>query len=133
MVTSVLNYGGFYVGRYETGYETIEGVNKPVVKAGKSVWNNVAWGSSMTEYGSNTATAISRGMYTGNDYGVVSTLIYGIQWDSIMCWAQCYNNTRATSTYTSKPSLTGTVYADGTTYDVNKNIYHTIGIHGIGY
>ena len=127
MYSSVMKYGGFYVGRYETGYETVEGVRQPVVQAGKSVWNSVPWGSSMTEFGSNTATAISRGMYTSEEYGVTSTLIYGIQWDSVMNWANCASKTRATSTYTSRPSPTGAVYADGTTYDVNKNIYDLAG------
>ena len=43
-------------------------------------------------------------MYKNTDeYGVVSTLIYGIQWDSVMNWAKCGNNMRDKNTYTATP------------------------------
>ena len=128
MVTSVLKYGGFYVGRYETGGSA----SAPVVKSGVKPITSIKWNSTDTmtaEPTSGTATYVARNMYpsTSTTYGVASTLIYGIQWDSIMCWAECYNNTRATNTYSAKPSPTGAVYANGTTYDVNKNIYDLAG------
>ena len=131
MVTSVIKYGGFYVGRYETGYETIDDVKKPIVQAGKSVWNNIKWNSVNTmnaDPTSGTATFEARNMYGSDrtDVGVRSTLIYGIQWDSTMCWAKCYNNTRKIDTYTATPSLTGAAYVDGR-YDVNNNIYDLAG------
>lgn len=87
MVESVLKYGGFYVGRYETGGT----VQSPVVKAGVNPICNIMWGSSLTERGEGTATGISNSMYLNSEKGVVSTLIYGIQWDSAMCWAKCHN------------------------------------------
>ena len=75
-----------------------------------------------------TATYISRDMYKNTDeYGVVSTLIYGIQWDSVMNWAKCGNNMRDKNTYTATPSLTGAAYSTETIYDVNNNIYDLAG------
>ena len=48
-------------------------------------WNNIPWGNSMTEIGENGAVAKSQRMYTDKeDYGVTSTLIYGVQWDAVM-------------------------------------------------
>ena len=83
MKESVLNYDGFYVGRYEASEES----GKATSKQGKSVWNYIAWGDSMSSIGTEGAVYKAQQMYTDkNTYGVTSTLIYGVQWDAIMAW-----------------------------------------------
>jgi len=82
MKTSVTNNKGFYVARYEASNEN----GKAASKAGKSVWKNIAWGTSMTEIGTEGAVYQSQQMYTETTYGVTSTLIYGVQWDAIMAY-----------------------------------------------
>ena len=123
MVTSVLKYGGFYVGRYETGGSA----SAPVVKSGVTPITNIQWNSTDTmtaEPTSGTATYVARNMYpsTSTTYGVVSTLIYGIQWDSIMCWASCYNATTPTK---GSVGNTGSVSTDcyKNIYDLAGNVY----------
>ena len=83
MNDSVLRYDGFYVARYEASEES----GKAASKQGKSVWNYIAWGDSMSSIGTNGAVYKAQQMYTDkNTYGVTSTLIYGVQWDAIMAW-----------------------------------------------
>ena len=81
MYSSVERNKGFYVARFEAGNDN--GV--VVSKKGIMPWNNIPWGDSMTEIGENGAVAKSQRMYTDKeDYGVTSTLIYGVQWDAVM-------------------------------------------------
>ena len=83
-VTSEKNKG-FYMGRYETGKES----NQAVVKKNKTVYNNIMWGESFTDF---SGGAIEKGKefvkttYTnkGKKVGVTSSLVYGIQWDATM-------------------------------------------------
>ena len=83
MKASVEKNKGFYVARFEAGNEN----GKVVSKKGAIVWDNVRWGTSMTEIGTDGAVAKAKGMYTDKStYGVASTLIYGVQWDAIMAW-----------------------------------------------
>ena len=85
MNESVLRYDGFYVGRYEASEED----GKAASKQGKSVWNYIAWGDSMSSIGTEGAVYKAQQMYTDkNTYGVTSTLIYGVQWDAIMAWIE---------------------------------------------
>ena len=115
MMDSVLKYGGFYIGRYEAAGT----VNELLVQKGEMPITKIAWGSSMTEAGSNTATAVSRAKYTGDQYGLASTLMYGIQWDSIMNWANCVSETREPI---GKKVASGDVVTD-----CYKNIYDLAG------
>jgi len=100
MYESVRINGGFYIGRYETGneggtynYETKkwEGTSKLVVKKGAPVYNYIGWSNSNTMTNVvGGAVEAARGMYTGKktlsneNYGVVSTLCYGVQWDAAL-------------------------------------------------
>ena len=87
MKQSVEDHKGFYVARYEAGKENIDGIDTVVSKKGATVWNDIAWGDSMTEIGNTGAVAKAKGMYTDKSkYNVTSTLIYGVQWDAIMLW-----------------------------------------------
>ena len=92
MKQSVLNNNGFYVARYEAGTENGErhdgdGIEDEVVsKQGVHVYNYIKWGNSMTDP-TGGAVEKSKEMYSGKEeYGVTSTLIYGVQWDAIMAW-----------------------------------------------
>ena len=87
MKQSVEENKGFYIARYEAGKENIDGIDTVVSKKGATVWNNIAWGDSMTEIGSKGAVAKAQGMYNDySTYAVTSTLVYGTQWDAIMTW-----------------------------------------------
>ena len=94
MMQSVEDNHGFYVARYEAGKEEINGVDTVVSKKNAEVWNEIPWGNSMTEIGSEGAVARAQGMYTNKEtHNVTSTLIYGTQWDAIMAWIDPAYNT----------------------------------------
>ena len=95
MRTKVFEYNGFYIGRYESGVDSVDerteksGIDDAVViKQGKNVYNFIGWSNSndMTiENGG--AVEKSRNFDAVNGYeSVKSTLIYGVQWDSVMQW-----------------------------------------------
>lgn len=85
MIDSVKKYGGFYVGRYETGdAEATEArtaatdAHELAVKKDQIVYNYVMWGNDETG-----AVSLAKSMYEKSN-SVKSTLIYGIQWDTVM-------------------------------------------------
>ena len=99
MIDSVTKHGGFYVGRYEAGFEGNEPrseenqiiTQKVVSKKGAYVYNWVPWGSSMSNTGPYNgitgAVELSKNFAEENGYDtneVTSTLIYGIQWDMML-------------------------------------------------
>ena len=96
MRKSVLENGGFYVGRYEAGCATERTednkttAQEVLVQKDKFVYGYVPWGANMNSIedasGIKGAVKLCREMYPQSDtnYGVVSHLIYGVQWDSIM-------------------------------------------------
>lgn len=110
MRTSIIEYGGFYIGRYEAGsetrrYDTSNGTTTMSVKRGKYPYNYVAWGSDMDNYTSpigddgNGAVFLSKNMYTDETkFGVTSTLCYGIQWDAIMKFVEDSSHSISNST-----------------------------------
>ena len=86
-VASVAKYGGFYVGRYEAGYEDVAdgstykvGVNKntgsgvPLSKAGVACWNYISQ--------TNSKKIAQNLSYES----VTSNLIDGNAWDTVMDW-----------------------------------------------
>ena len=76
---SITKNGGFYIARYEAG----QGENGEIVsKKGAEVRSNVNW---------NTAKTLAEGMYSNADDSVVSTLIYGTQWDTTLRFIGAYN------------------------------------------
>ena len=94
MYASVLQNGGFYIGRYEAGTTATSGSGirgNLVVKKGAQVYNNIGWSDSntMTDV-TGGAVEVARGMYKGKkteaneNYGVTSTLCYGVQWDAAL-------------------------------------------------
>ena len=121
--TSINKYKGFYVGRYET---TI---------------NNGTIGS---QKGATVLTACTKlpndeyyrwyGLYKaqkdlyGNNSNVFSSMITSKEWNTIMTFTGYEGAKRATSTYTTKPDLSGSAYKGTTdTYDLTKNIYDLAG------
>ena len=104
ITTSVANNGGFYIARYEAGLKSEEDLSsvekdgsvKPISKQGATVWNNIAWSdngtSDDTNPGNGAATVASK-MYPVTDinYGAVSTLVYGTQWDTTLKFIGAYN------------------------------------------
>ena len=94
MYTSVEENGGFYIGRYEAGTTATTGTGirgELVVKKGANVYNYIGWSDSddMTDV-TGGAVELARGLYAGKktatneNYGVVSTLCYGVQWDAAL-------------------------------------------------
>ncbi len=95
MYASVKEYKGFYIARYEAGLNvgshktSNDGVIIKAVhsKMGKAPYNYIQWGNSMSD-DTNGAVEVARSIYpkTNANYGVVSTLTYGVQWDRTLAW-----------------------------------------------
>jgi len=89
MYRSVEQNHGFYIARYEAGKENINGKDTLVIKKNATVWNNIAWSNSdVMTVETGGAVELARKMYPKNngEYGVTSTLVYGVQWDAVMRW-----------------------------------------------
>ena len=133
MIASVEKYGGFYIGRYETGNLSQE---KLCVVKNNSDINNQTW---YTMYKKAKGIAVN-----GN---VTSSMIWGSQWDAVMKWMyNSGNEEKKKYTYDStgkgnyngtngnKPIATGSIetYAVNNIYDMAGNVsdwtievYHT--------
>jgi len=102
MYESVKEYEGFYIARYEAGIDvqrTDKGnaVDLPGIKEGTTVYSvmgkipytNIPWTwNNSTSEDTNGAVEVARRIYpaTNTNYGVVSTLTYGVQWDRTIAW-----------------------------------------------
>ena len=97
MLASVEKYGGFYIARYEAGTtnartKKANGTTDLLIQKNKKVYNFVGWGASSTEIDGDVAdydngynqgkgaVILSRDLYNNDD--IVSTLVYGVQWDA---------------------------------------------------
>jgi len=102
MYNSVEKYKGFYIARFEAGLEfpRVKIVNEetqeetmPYItgqnirsKQGMYPYNNISWSNNnLHDEEKGGAVELSRSIYpaNSNQYAVVSTLVYGVQWDSI--------------------------------------------------
>ena len=117
MITSVEKYGGFYIGRYETG--NLSQAEAVVVKNNSDI-NNQTW---YTMYNKSKGVAANS--------NVTTSMIWGCQWDATLRWM--YNSGDAekkTYTYdsTGKGNYGGSKKATGSNdaYAVN-NIYDMAG------
>jgi len=128
LTDSVSDNGGFYLARYEVGSETARtsssGATEMVVQKGAYPYNYINW---------NDAKAKSEGMYTGDNYGVTSTLVFGAQWDSALrfvkdkvnvtnstTWGNYYNHTfEFDGKYTSNPGNANPTWGDDETTKPN--------------
>ena len=79
MYESVKKYHGFYIARYEASKD--DTTNKAQSKKNKTPLSTI-WGNSMTDL-SGGAVEAARAVYPASQTttGVVSTLIYGVEWD----------------------------------------------------
>ena len=141
MRASVLEYNGFYVGRYEAGTTSertkSSGITDDVVvKQGKNVYNYIGWSNSddmKVETGG--AVQKSKEFASVNNYtSVTSTLIYGVQWDAIMQFIDPGykdENGKLTSfvaNSTGKGNYTGSLLQTGSSSEYAvKNIYDLAG------
>ena len=126
---SVRINGGFYIARYEAGLPegefsssaATDGSIKSVSKQGATVWNSIAWsydGKNDDANPGDGAVTVVRSMYPEEDtnYGVASTLIYGIQWDTALKFIGAYDVGEANyDTYAT--NSTGMGNYSGTTND----------------
>ena len=117
MIASVEKYGGFYIGRYETG--NLKEAEAVVVKNNSDI-NNQTW---YTMYNKSKGVAVNS--------NVTTSMIWGCQWDAVMRWM--YNSGDAEKkkyTYdsTGKGNYSGSKKATGSdsAYAVN-NIYDMAG------
>ena len=103
MYASVKEYGGFYIARYEAGIDTQRtekgnATDLPGIKEGTKVYSVMGkipytyipwtWNNRLAE-DTNGAVEVARGLYPNdntNTTGVISTLTYGVQWDTIVQW-----------------------------------------------
>ena len=114
MYESVKEYTGFYIARYEAGIDaqrTAKGnaTDLPGIKEGTTVYSvmgkipytYISWGTSMSN-DTNGAVEVARSIYTktNTNYGVVSTLTYGAQWDRTLAWWVEVGAQNATKTVT---------------------------------
>ena len=99
---SITTNGGFYIARFEagkpqTGTLATDGSIKPISKQGATVWSSIAWSISGINDDTNPgngAVTVARSMYPDtpdSEYGVVSTLVYGTQWDTTLKFIEAYN------------------------------------------
>ena len=72
MIASVERYGGFYIGRYETG--NLSQAEAVVVKNNSDI-NNQTW---YTQYNKSKGVAVNS--------NVTTSMIWGCQWDAVMRW-----------------------------------------------
>ena len=75
MIESVDTYGGFYIGRYETGNLVVSVNSKPVVVKGNNSISSVNW---YYQY--------QNSRLIGANSNVVSTMIWGSMWDRTLIW-----------------------------------------------
>lgn len=140
MKSKVLEYNGFYIGRYEVGIDSATIRKKMfgyadsnmVIKKGMAPYNWVPWGNSISDINSNVqvtlmngstievmgAVKLAKSMYNTST-SVVSTLCYGTQWDAMCRYIEDSNRSSEEKSYV---DLTGSVADDN-----SKNIYDLAG------
>ena len=124
MIVSILKYKGFYVARYEAGLDE----NKNIVFKNASVAENKV----TTADASNSETYRWYGLYkkiktfTNDSDKVVSSMIWGSQYDAMMNWMAKTENTVGNYDSTKRNSETVT---GKKLNDVVNNVYDLYGCH----
>ena len=122
MIKSVVRYKGFYIARYEAGLENGNIVFKDASKENTSI---------ITADASNSSTKTWYGLYsrikgfTTAEDSVVSSMIWGSQYDAMMNW-MAKNGTNVGSSISGYNNTTKTGSKDT---DVINNIYDLYGCH----
>ena len=123
MIASVLKYKGFYVARYEAGLDA----DKNIVFKNASTNTNIT-----TTDASNSATSSWYGLYkkiktfTEDSDKVVSSMIWGSQYDAMMNWMAKAGKTVGSSDSIKRNSETVT---GKNSNDVVNNVYDLYGCH----
>ena len=132
MIESVDTYGGFYIGRYETGNLAANTTTEPVVVKGKNNISGVYW---YYDYQNSKKLAANN--------NVVSTMIWGCMWDRALIWltetgdktyAEITNSTTwgnysdstgaaATNSGSKQPTGTNEAWKANNIYDLAGNVY----------
>ena len=132
MIESVDTYGGFYIGRYETGNLVASPNSKPVVVKGNNSISSVKW-----------YYMYQNSKLIGANSNVVSTMIWGSMWDRALIWltetgdktysdlmnssswGNYSNSTGAAATNSGSKQLTGTndAWQANNIYDLAGNVY----------
>ena len=126
MIASILKYKGFYVARYEAGLDE----NKNIVFKDASVAGNKV----TTTDASNGETSSWYGLYkkiktfTNASDKVVSSMIWGSQYDAMMNWMAKTGKEVGTADSTGEKRNTYTVTGKNTK-DVINNVYDLYGCH----
>ena len=125
MIASVLKYKGFYVARYEAGLDKT--TNEVVFKNASVEANNVT-----TADASNSETSSWYGLYkkiktfTTDSDKVVSSMIWGSQYDAMMNWMAKNGKTVGTS---NSSIYNNTTTTGNKSTDVVNNVYDLYGCH----
>ena len=125
MIASVLKYKGFYVARYEAGLDKT--TNAIVFKNASVEANNT-----ITTSAGNSETYSWYGLYkkiktfTTDSDNVVSSMIWGSQYDAMMNWMA--KNGKTVGTANSDIYNTKTITGDKNT-DIVNNVYDLYGCH----
>ena len=143
MIESVDTYGGFYIGRYETGNLVASANSKPVVVKGNNSISSVNW-----------YYMYQNSKLIGANSNVVSTMIWGCMWDRALIWltetgdktysdlmnssswGNYSNSTGAAATNSGDLQPTGTndAWQANNIYDLAGNVYdRTIEAHSANY
>ena len=125
MIASVEKYGGFYIGRYETG--NLSQTEAVVVKNNTDIADQTWY----TQYNKSKGVAASS--------NVTTSMIWGCQWDAVMRWMWNQGGDKKTYTYdsTGKGNYSGTqgstdksiptgsndTYAVNNIYDMAGNVH----------
>ena len=123
MIASVLKYKGFYVARYEAGLDKT--TNEVVFKNASVEANNVT-----TADATNSETSSWYGLYkkiktfTTDSDKVVSSMIWGSQYDAMMNWMAKTGKTVGKSDDTKRN--TTTITGGGKKPDIINNIYDVV-------
>ena len=126
MIASILKYKGFYVARYEAGLDE----NKNIVFKDASVAGNKV----TTTDAINSETSSWYGLYkkiktfTTDSDKVVSSMIWGSQYDAMMNWMAKTGKEVGTADSTGEKRNTYTVTGKNTK-DVINNVYDLYGCH----
>jgi len=110
MYASVKEYKGFYIARYEMGIATQRTKDNDVLETnvysmmGKIPYTYIPWTKDDKMYeDTKGAVQVARNIYpkTSENYGVISTLTYGVQWDATLQW---WLDTKAVTSVTNSES-----------------------------
>ena len=117
MLKSVYENGGFYIGKYEAGTETLRtsssaNLTIPVIKEGAYPYNYVTNKQAQTK---------SKELTTG---GRTSSLMFGIQWDLVLKHIETKNKKGITQTELKNDSTTWGIY-NNATFEIIKGKYST--------